>query len=269
MNNAPIGIFDSGLGGLTVAKAISELLPNEPLIYYGDTIHLPYGEKSATHIKEFSEAIVQFLISKNVKIIVIACNTASAIGASFLRKKYHEQIEIRGVIRPMLSIVGQNNYKKVGLIGTQATVRSGVYADILKEYNAEIKLESMATPLLVPMIEEGFHENNISEAVIKKYLDEFENIDALLLACTHYPLIKDAVISFFEKNKTKIDVLDNAVFMAEDVKLFLEKNNMLSTKKTADDIFLVSDFTQNFANSASMFFGKPINVTEHNIFANL
>ena len=265
MNNAPIGIFDSGLGGLTVAKAIRELLPEESIIYYGDTLHLPYGEKSPTHIQEYSDTIVQYLISKKVKVIVIACNSASSVSASYLRKKYHEQIEIRGVIRPLLSQVANKGYKKLGLIGTQATVQSGIYNEILKEYNPTIKLHSLATPLLVPMIEEGFNTNKISQEVIKEYLSTFENIDALLLACTHYPLIKETVQFYFDN---KIKVLDNATFMAEDIQEYLSKNNLLSAKKKSKDIFEVSDFTQNFAKSASMFFGTAINVTEHNIFAN-
>lgn len=264
MQTAPIGIFDSGLGGLTVAKAIKDLLPQEQLIYYGDTLHLPYGEKSPQRIIEFSEAIVQFLISKNVKLIVIACNSASAIAASYLRKKYHKQIEIRGVIRPMLSAVGDKNFEKVGLIGTQATVNSQVYSKILQEYNEHTKLESLATPLLVPMIEEGFNKNKISKEVIKEYLSQFKDIEALLLACTHYPLIKDAVLDFFDH---KIAVMDNANFMAQDVAQFLEKKNLRATNKKAPHEFLVSDYTENFANSASMFFGTAINVTEHNIFA--
>lgn len=264
MQHAPIGIFDSGLGGLTVAKAIHTALPEEQLIYFGDTLHLPYGEKSPQRIIEFSDAIVQFLISKKVKLIVIACNSASATAASYLRQKYHDQIEIRGVIRPMLAAVAAKNFGSVGLIGTQATVNSKVYTDILKEYNQHTKLTSLATPLLVPMIEEGFNKNDISKEVIKEYLSQFKNIEALLLACTHYPLIKNEVIDFFEN---KIAVLDNADFMAQDVRHFLSKNNLLATKKIADHQFLVSDFTQNFAKSASMFFGKEINVTEHNIFA--
>lgn len=264
MQSAPIGIFDSGLGGLTVAKAITSLLPQEQLLYYGDTLHLPYGEKSPQRIIEFSEAIVNFLISKKVKLIVIACNSASATATSYLRKKFHEQIEIRGVIRPMLSAVGDKNFDKVGLIGTQATVNSQIYSQLLKEYNRHTQLQALATPLLVPMIEEGFNKNNISKEVIKEYLSQFNDIEALLLACTHYPLIKEAILDFFNH---KIAVLDNADFMAQDVASFLEKKNLLATKKETDHQFMVSDFTENFANSASMFFGKPINVTEHNIFA--
>lgn len=266
MQNRPIGIFDSGLGGLTIANAISATLPQESIIYYGDTLHLPYGEKSPTRIIEFSEAIVKYLISKNVKLIVIACNSASANAASYLREKYHKLIEIRGVIRPLLTAVTNKNYKNVGLIGTQATVNSSVYQSILNEMNSSIHLECLATPLLAPMIEEGFNTNNISKEVIKEYLSSFSNIEAILLACTHYPLIKKAVADFF---KNKIDVLDNADYMALDIKDYLAKNNLLASHKTIEDQFMVSDYTKTFAKSASMFFGKQINVTEHNIFANL
>jgi glutamate racemase len=266
MQSAPIGIFDSGLGGLTVAKAIHELLPKESLLYYGDTLHLPYGEKSETHIIEYSERIVRFLLKQEVKLIVIACNSASANAASYLRKKYHDQIEIRGVIRPMLAAIANQNYQKVGLIGTQATIKSAIYPKILAEYNQKMSLECMATPLLVPMIEEGFNTNKISEEIIKEYLQKFEPIDALLLACTHYPLIQESVASFFED---KIKVYNNAQYMAEDVRAYLQRNDLLENKnQKPKHSFLVSDYTETFANSASMFFGKEILVEEHNIFTN-
>lgn len=264
MQNAPIGIFDSGLGGLTVAKAISNLLPEEELLYYGDTLHLPYGEKSPARIIEFSEAIVNYLISQDVKLIVIACNSASAIAASYLRKKYHTKIEIRGVIRPMLKAVGEKNFNKVGLIGTQATVNSGIYKLLLHDYNDRTTIESLATPLLVPMIEEGFNTNNVSKEVIREYLRQFQDIDALLLACTHYPLIKEAVINFFDN---RIEVMDNADFMAHDINQYLKTHDLLRKHRTNKDQFMVSDYTKIFDKSASMFFGKQINVKEHNIFA--
>jgi len=263
MQNAPIGIFDSGLGGLTVAKAIADLLPHEQLFYYGDTLHLPYGEKSEMHIKNYSETIVEYLIDQKVKLIVIACNSASSAASSYLRAKYHKQVEIRGVIRPLLKEVAKKQYANIGLIGTQATVQSGLYETILKEYTTSTSINSLATPLLVPMIEEGFNQNKISQEVIKEYLQQFSDIEAILLACTHYPLIKDAVSNFFEH---KIEVMDNANYMALDVKNYLKEKNILANSKSEHDQFMVSDYTKTFAKSASMFFGKEINVTEHNIF---
>jgi len=266
MQSAPIGIFDSGLGGLTVAKAIHDALPRESLLYYGDTLHLPYGEKSRRHIIEYSEQIVRFLIKQKVKLIVIACNSASASAASYLRKKYHKQIEIRGVIRPMLAAIANENYKQVGLIGTQATIASNIYPKLLAEYNNKMSLNCLATPLLVPMIEEGFNTNKISEEIIKEYLQKFEPIEALVLACTHYPLIKESVETFFDQ---KITVYSNATFMAKDVHSYLKSQELLQTEKLSPkNKFLVSDYTETFANSASMFFGKEIVVEEHNIFTN-
>lgn len=266
MKAAPIGVFDSGLGGLTVAKAILDLLPNESIIYFGDTLHLPYGEKSAKHIRDYSEAIVSYLLSQQVKLIVIACNTASAVSAGYLREKYHSQIEIRGVIRPLLSRVATKNYQQVGLIGTQTTIDSNIYPTILAEYNTHMQMQCLATPLLVPIIEEGFAESQIIDEVLKQYLSNLKNIDALLLACTHYPLIKKSIEKYYN---WQLDVLDNAAFMAEDVKSYLEKQNLLSTKKSLTDKFLVSDYTNTFAKSASMFMGKTINVEERNIFASV
>jgi hypothetical protein len=138
-NTQPIGIFDSGIGGLTVAKAIEELLPNEQLIYVGDTQHMPYGDKSPEHIRQYCKQIVSFLLSKNVKLIVIACNTASSVASSYLRSIFWEQVEIMGVIRPIIISIIEKKYKKIGIIGTQGTINSNIYENLFREYGSEVK----------------------------------------------------------------------------------------------------------------------------------
>lgn len=254
-----IGIFDSGIGGLTVANAIYKHLPKENLIYFGDTAHLPYGDKSETLIKSFSINIADFLIKeKNCKAVVIACNTASAVAYEYLRDKHKGTIPIINVIDPIIeAIVKDNSIKKVGLIATQTTINSGVYQEKLQRRKPNIKVEVLATPLLVPMIEEGFANDNISHAVIENYLkiDKFKDIDALILGCTHYVLIKDEINDFF---KGKVKLFDSTEILAEKLDKILDNENILSCKKTKKDHFYVSDLTKGFQKSASRFFGDEI-----------
>jgi glutamate racemase len=259
-----IGIFDSGLGGLTVAKAIQELLPYERIIYFGDTLHMPYGEKSKKQLIAYSEQIVQFLLSHQVKMIVIACNSASAQCASYLREHYHNKVEIQGVIRPIIDEVIKRKFKNIGIIGTQATIESGIFEEILQEKKQSIQVQSLATPKLAPMIEQNMHTAVYDEKVIDEYLSQFTNIEALLLACTHYPLIKEKVQAYYNN---KVSILDNANYMAQAVHSFLLANDLLASEKQDEDQYFVSALSQNFVQAASLFFGKSINVQEENIFA--
>lgn len=254
-----IGIFDSGLGGLTVAHALQIALPNEHFIYVGDTKHMPYGEKTAQEIISYSEKIVEFLISKNVKLIVIACNSASAVAASYLRNKYWQQVEIIGVIRPIIKSILKQNIKKIGLIATQATVNSNIYAHILEEYQANIALFQLATPKLAFMIEHGLSESLEMQELLNTYLSNknFEDKEAILLACTHYPLIKDKVNNFFGGKKL---ILDNAQALVLEITKYLIDKNLLSEKKTISNIFFVSKFSENFEKVAAQFYGEKINV---------
>ncbi len=262
--NAPIGIFDSGLGGLTVAKAIQELLPHEQIIYFGDTMHMPYGDKHKHDLIGYTEQIVEFLLRHNVKMIVIACNSASANCASHLREHYHTQVEIQGVIRPILDEVIRQEYKHIGIIGTQATMDSGIYEEILKEKKQNIHIQALATPKLAPMIEEQMSKGHYNDEIISDYLTQFTNIEALLLACTHYPLIKEKVQTHFNN---KVSILDNSNYMAQAVQDYLKESNQLAKAKQGDHQYFVSHKTENFVKAASLFFGKSINVQEENIFA--
>ena len=166
----PIGVFDSGIGGLTVANAIIKHLPEEEIIYFGDTFHLPYGDKSADAIRYYSLKIVKFLLEKNCKMIVIACNSASSAAYNVLLDFFKGQALFVNVVDPLVDAVIEKQYSHVGIIATKATIRSDIYRSKLQAAQPNLKVSSMATPLLVPIIEEGYFNDNISEAVIEKYL---------------------------------------------------------------------------------------------------
>lgn len=262
--NKPIGIFDSGIGGLTVAKAINKTLPNERLIYFGDTAHLPYGDKSKDSIKLYSRRITQFLLEKDCKAIVIACNTASAHAYADLTSQF-PNIPIINVIDPTVEFCASNNKKSIGIIATKGTIRSRIYPRKIKKINAGINVFQSATPLLAPMIEEGFFNNNISKTIINSYLStkNFKKIDSLILACTHYPLIKKEVESYFDDT---VDVVDSASVVAAFLKQSLDELKLLATHKKAADLFCVSDYTASFEATSKIFFGEKIQLIEDRIW---
>jgi glutamate racemase len=265
--NQPIGLFDSGIGGLTVAKAIKERLPKEKLIYFGDTAHLPYGDKSPDSIKYYAIRIAQFLLDNHCKMIVIACNTASALAYDTVKDFVGKRAFVVNVIDPVVNkIVSESKIKRVGVIGTKGTIKSGIHAKKLIAANKHIEVSGLATPLLVPMIEEGFFNNKISRAVIDSYLSrpKLKKIDALILGCTHYPLIKKEIDSVYQG---KVPLLDSANEVAEYVYHLLKKNNLLSTsvKKPAHR-FYVSDYTEAFEKNTNFFFNEKIKLEEARIW---
>lgn len=257
--NKPIGIFDSGIGGLTVAHAISKLMPNEQIVYFGDTAHLPYGDKSPELIHSFVKGISSFLIEEeHCKSVVMACNTASATSYAFLRDKHKGSFPIINVIDPIVeAIVKDKTIKKVGLIATKTTVESGVYQEKLRRRNPEVEIEVLATPLLAPMIEEGFSQDKISHSVIENYLSNpmFQDIDALILGCTHYVLIAEEINQFFGG---KVKLFDSTDILALKLRDILEKEGMLSHEREAKNKFYVSDLTKGFQESASRFYGEDL-----------
>lgn len=256
----PIGIFDSGIGGLTVAKAIRSLMPNESLLYFGDTKHLPYGEKSAQSIQEFSKNISLFLKEKQCKMIVIACNTASSVAYDIVKKEC-PGIEIINVIDPVVNrITTSKNNSTIGIIGTKGTINSNVYPQKIKSANNNIKVKSLATPLLAAMIEEGFFNDKISQAIVHNYLKDpaLADIKQLILACTHYPLIQGLIGDFYTQ---EIDIIDSASQVALHIKEVLKKKNLLS-QKSPKQRFFVSDYTLSFEKSAKLFFGEDIHLEE-------
>lgn len=262
MDTRSIGIFDSGVGGLTVASAISEKLPNENLIYFGDTLHLPYGEKSPESIQRYATQIADFLISEGCKIIVIACNSASATAFESTKTHIHFQVPVLDVIQPMVSHV-KNYYpgKRVGVVGTKATIKADVYA---KQLNKYATVTSKATPLLAHMIEEGFIHDDVSKAVIASYLntDYMKSLDALILGCTHYPLIKKD----FETLLPNTHILDSSAIVADEVSNVLTNEGLLNSQTSkGKKAFYVSDHTDWFSQMAKAFFGEELNLQEQKL----
>jgi glutamate racemase len=263
----PIGIFDSGIGGLTVASAIHRVLPNEELVYFGDTAHLPYGDKSPEAIKYFSLKIAQFLLDKQCKMIVIACNTASSLAYHDLVEFIGDKIPVLNVIDPVVDFVAEEKQLKcVGVIGTKATINSDLYAKKLKLARPGIEVKSLATPLLAPMIEEGFFSNTISNTVIHSYLSspKLKNIDSLILACTHYPLIQAEIEEFYHE---KVTIINSAAIVAQSVQKKLAELNLLSKVDAKKHQFFVSDYTSSFEKSTKLFFGEKIHLKLKNIWS--
>jgi glutamate racemase len=260
-NQRPIGIFDSGIGGLTVASAIQRILPNESLIYFGDTAHLPYGDKSRELIAEYAVNITRFLLEqKQCKAIVIACNTASAAAYEVLRDTYKGSVPVINVIDPMIEeVIADESIRKIGIIATKTTVASGVYQEKFARRKPTLAFSALATPLLASMIEEGFYNNTISEAVLNEYLSNpvLENIDGLVLACTHYPLIKKEIDTFFEG---RVKIFDSAEVVARKLKGILEKEMLLSEYTSGENQFFVSDYTRAFEAATKIFFKKEIHL---------
>jgi glutamate racemase len=267
--NAPIGIFDSGIGGLTVANAISKHLPNEQFIYFGDTAHLPYGDKSPDSIKYYAIRISQFLLENKCKAIIIACNTASAIAYETVKDFVGKKAVVINVIDPVVEHVSNNSkLHKIGVIGTKATVKANVYEKKITLLNPELKVASLATPLLAPMIEEGFFNNKISRTVINSYLStpRLKKIDSLILACTHYPLIKNEINDYYKK---EVKIIDSADVVAIYTKNILSYHKLLNTKASKinkSHRFFVSDFTESFEKSAKHFFKDKILLEEADIW---
>ena len=265
--NAPIGIFDSGIGGLTVAAAIHRLMPNESLIYFGDTAHFPYGDKSPSRIESYGLGIADYLLSQGCKMIVIACNTASAHAFKSVTKHVGNKAIVVNVIDPASQVVA-NRYPngRVGVIATRGTIQSGIYPRKIKKMSPNTEVTSLATPLLAPMIEEGFFNNRISRTVIHSYLEKksLQNIQAIILGCTHYPLIHKEIEEYYQG---KVDVVDSAEMVAISVKEALNNNNLLSmNEKNGDLRFLVSDFTESFETSAAYFFPEKVQLEECDIW---
>ncbi len=265
-NLAPIGIFDSGIGGLTLAHSITELMPNESIIYFGDTAHLPYGDKSATAIQAYSVKICNLLLEKNCKLILIACNSASAAAFDLVKAYVGTKAIVVNVIDPVIQCLDQFwENKTLGLIGTKQTINSGIYGKKAEALKKNIHIKSLATPLLAPMIEEGFFNHTISEQIIKEYLAQpiLQNIAGLILGCTHYPLIKDQINTYYQ---SKIDIIDTSSIVAHEINRILVEADLLNTKTPGTRQFFVSDYTDSFEKSTQIFFGETIKLTQYPIW---
>ncbi len=257
----PIGVFDSGIGGLTVANAIIRHLPNEQLLYFGDSAHLPYGDKSADAIRYYCLKIVKFLLDKQCKMIVIACNSASSAAYPLLIDFFAGQTLFVNVVDPLVEAVVGRQFKKIGVIATKATIHSDTYRLKLIEQQPKLEVASLATPLLAPMIEEGYFHNQISKVIIDNYLSDpsLKDIDALLLACTHYPLIRPHIEQYFGE---RVQVFDSTDVVAKKVKQKLEKEDLLNDQASPPHRFFVSDYTPAFEETTRIFYRQRVQL-EH------
>jgi glutamate racemase len=222
----PIGVFDSGIGGLTVVRALRELLPNEGIFYLGDTARVPYGGKSAATVERYSLEIAALLLEENCKTIVVACNTASALALPALEKT--APVTVTGVIRPgAAAAVATTRNGHIGVIGTRATIRSGAYERAIRALNDDVQVSTRACPLFVPLIEEGWLENEITDRVVRQYLVPLvqDGIDTLVLGCTHYPLLRATIGRFLGEAVTLVDSAQNCATAVRDV---LEAENLRS-----------------------------------------
>ena len=252
-SSAPIGVFDSGVGGLTVAREIMRNLPDERIVYFGDTARVPYGSKSQETVIRYSKQIVRFLQTQHVKAIVIACNTASALALDAIEGE--RDIPILGVLRPGAKVAAETTKnKRVGVIATESTIRSGMYGRYIKAHDPEITVYGKACPLFVPLVEEGWLKDPVTEEVARRYLKELleKDIDSLILGCTHYPLIRSLMRKIVGD---KVQLVNPAYETA------LELGRLLTREGLANDggtdcagekyQFFVSDAAEKFAEFAN------------------
>jgi glutamate racemase len=252
-----IGIFDSGFGGLTVAKEIIKALPHENIIYFGDTARVPYGNKSKKVVTKFSKENTEFLLKFNIKAVVVACNTSCSLSIDFLRKKY--KIPIIGVVEPAINKAASNTRNfKVGVIGTTSTIKSNSYIKKLKKKNPQIAVYVKDCPLFVPLVEENWTTGPITLSIAHKYLNflKKKKIDTLILGCTHYPLLINTIQKVMGG---RVSLINSAKEVAQDLKIILEKNNIFNRQKSRGKIrFFVSDEPERFKKLGANFLNSPI-----------
>lgn len=260
---APIGVFDSGVGGLTVAREIMRNLPKEDIVYFGDTARVPYGSKSKDNIIRYSRQIIHFLQTKGVKAIVIACNTASALALDTVKDEF--DIPIIGVVEPgARAALAVTENKKIGVIGTEATVRSSMYEKIMEGINPEVSVIAKACPLFVPLVEEGFKKHKVTDEIIDYYLADLKksDIDALILGCTHYPLLRSKIREYVGE---KITLVNPAYETAMDLKRILQEMDMENPDIEGDHgsySFYVSDAADKFKQFANSILPYDIETTK-------
>jgi glutamate racemase len=253
-NSNPIGVFDSGIGGLTVVKEIRKKLPNESIVYFGDTARVPYGTKSTETIIKFAREDIDFLLENNVKIIVSACFSVSSNALPHIRNEI--EVPIIDMISPGVRAIKNKTYKKIGVIGTQATIESGTFERELKDSNKNLEIYSKTCPLFVPLAEEGWTTGEVPLLVSKRYLSIFldKGIEALILGCTHYPLLYSVIRKVLGK---KIDIIEPGKEVALIIKNLLQNENLESDTGGNLKVFL-SDIPRNFDKIAKKFLGQEI-----------
>ena len=257
-DSRPIGVFDSGLGGLTVAKAIKEKLPNENIVYLGDTARVPYGNKSTLLVTGYATQITNFLLGENAKLIVVACNTASALALPALQSEF--LVPILGVIIPgSQAAVHATRNKHVGVIGTTATINSNAYTQALREIESSIQITAQACPLFVPLVEEGWLNGPVPSEITASYLKSINvaNVDTLILGCTHYPLLKPMIQDIVNDNTV---LIDSAETVAEEVAtILLEKKMSVNSSNKGLLKCFVTDSPIQFESIAKRFLGYSLN----------
>jgi glutamate racemase len=252
----PIGVFDSGVGGLTVVKELILQLPGEDIIYFGDTARVPYGIKSKETVIRFSIENILFLLKEDVKLICVACNTVSSLALPVI--KHHFKVPIIGVISPgVREAVYATQNKRIGVIGTRGTIKSKAYEDQIKHLDPKIKVTALACPLFVPFVEEGWLSGDVVLNVAKDYLKPLKDakVDTVILGCTHYPLLRPVIRQVMG---SRVTLIDSAKQVAIEVKKILSSENLLNTGKKASHKFYVSDNPEWFTGLAQRFLGKPI-----------
>jgi glutamate racemase len=253
----PIGVFDSGIGGLTVVHSLTELLPSEDIVYLGDTARLPYGTKSVETIRRFAKEDTEFLLERGVKMVIVACHSATSAALPFLKKDY--KLPIIGVIEPgARTAVRTSQNKRIGVIGTNATVSAGEYERAILAVDPNVRVIAKSTPLFVPLVEEGWVDGPVTHQVIAEYLMSLkeDKIDTLLLGCTHYPLIKPALDRFFENKVKLVDSGDETARAAREI---LKKTGLLREESHRGSCrFYLTDLSPNFRTIGERFLGEPM-----------
>lgn len=253
----PIGVFDSGVGGLTVVKRLISALPNESIVYFGDTARVPYGSKSNETVIEYSIQNTKFLLKKNVKAVVVACNTASSIAIEVLKKEF--DVPIIGMIEPgAKSALSTTHNKKIGVIGTRATINNKAYSNQLLKLNEKLEVFEKACPLFVPLAEEGWIEHKATYEIAEEYLRELreKDIDTLILGCTHYPILSKVIQQVIGKN---VYLIDSGVAASEIVRQEIERIGLSTNSSAKGNVSLyVSDISTNFKSIAELFLGQNV-----------
>lgn len=257
MNARPIGVFDSGIGGLTVVRALARRLPRENIVYFGDTARVPYGPKSPQVVREYAAQDAEFLISKNVKMVVVACNTVSAVALDVVQRK--AGMPVIGMIGPgAAAAVAQTRRNRIGVIGTMATVNSNAYTHAVRQIAADVFVVAQACPLLVPLAEEGLVDHRATDLIAKEYIFPLtlEKIDTLILGCTHYPVLRDAIARAAGPGVTLIDSGEAA---AEEVERTLDALELRNPSGDRPNLqFYVSDIPAKFTEVGERFLGQKM-----------
>ena len=257
VKRSPIGVFDSGIGGLTVVKRLASTLPNESIVYFGDTARVPYGSKSNSTVIEYSIQNTKFLLQKNIKALVVACNTASSIAIPELKKMF--DIPIIGMIEPGSKMaLKKSKTNKIGVIGTRATINNLAYSKEIKMLNSSAQVVEKPCPLFVPLAEEGWINHEATFKIAEEYLKELRDIgiDTLVLGCTHYPILSEVIQKVIG---SKVTLIDSGVASSEVIKSELEKLNLLSdSNKPGGQDYYVSDIPAKFKEVAELFLGREI-----------